>query len=200
MTRRDLQQDAREQRRPWDIGKDVEQSAVLADIVPGALSRPSPRGTDRAARQRRDEAVVRPFAAHSPGAGDHRSPLGVLPPPAWRCDLHGYAGGSRTGEARRRAGRLDRGHRHHRPHDWRSRLVLSEGLRPSDSPTRSLARRYAGALPPPLKLRRDLAEAPAARRRAARVAPLAMLARTDPIAPFSGSTTDVPHGVPRPAG
>src|SRR5882672_5508633 len=34
-----------------------------------------------------------------------------------------------------------------------------EGLRPSDSPTRSLARRFAGALPPPLKLRRDLAEA-----------------------------------------
>ena len=48
--------------------------------------------------------------------------------------------------------------------------VLSEGLRPSDSPTRALARRFAGALPPPLKLRRDLAEAPTARRRADRVA------------------------------
>ena len=34
MTRRDLQFAAREQRRPWDLGKDVEQSAVLADIVP----------------------------------------------------------------------------------------------------------------------------------------------------------------------
>ena len=29
MTRRDLQQAAREQRRPWDTGKDVEQSAVV---------------------------------------------------------------------------------------------------------------------------------------------------------------------------
>ena len=29
----------------------------------------------------------------------------------------------------------------------------------ADSPTRSLARRFAGSLPPPLKLRRDLAEA-----------------------------------------
>jgi fumarylpyruvate hydrolase len=34
MTRRDLQLAAREQRRPWDLGKDVEQSAVMADIVP----------------------------------------------------------------------------------------------------------------------------------------------------------------------
>jgi fumarylpyruvate hydrolase len=34
MTRRDLQYAAREQRRPWDLGKDVEQSAVLSEIVP----------------------------------------------------------------------------------------------------------------------------------------------------------------------
>jgi fumarylpyruvate hydrolase len=36
MTRRDLQLAAREQRRPWDLGKDFEQSAVLSDIVPVA--------------------------------------------------------------------------------------------------------------------------------------------------------------------
>jgi fumarylpyruvate hydrolase len=36
MTRRDLQIVAREHRRPWDLGKDFEQSAVLADIVPAA--------------------------------------------------------------------------------------------------------------------------------------------------------------------
>ena len=36
MTRRDLQFAAREQRRPWDLGKDVEQSAVLAEIVPAS--------------------------------------------------------------------------------------------------------------------------------------------------------------------
>jgi fumarylpyruvate hydrolase len=34
MTRRDLQLTAREQRRPWDLGKDFEQSAVMAEIVP----------------------------------------------------------------------------------------------------------------------------------------------------------------------
>jgi fumarylpyruvate hydrolase len=34
MTRRDLQLAAREHRRPWDLGKNFEQSAVLSDIVP----------------------------------------------------------------------------------------------------------------------------------------------------------------------
>jgi fumarylpyruvate hydrolase len=34
MTRRDLQFAAREQRRPWDLGKDVEESAVMSEIVP----------------------------------------------------------------------------------------------------------------------------------------------------------------------
>ncbi len=36
MTRRDLQFAAREQRRPWDLGKDVEHSAVLSEIVPAS--------------------------------------------------------------------------------------------------------------------------------------------------------------------
>jgi fumarylpyruvate hydrolase len=36
MTRRDLQSAAKEKQRPWDIGKDVEQSAVLGEIVPAA--------------------------------------------------------------------------------------------------------------------------------------------------------------------
>jgi fumarylpyruvate hydrolase len=34
MTRRDLQAAAKEKQRPWDIAKDVEQSAVIGDIVP----------------------------------------------------------------------------------------------------------------------------------------------------------------------
>ena len=36
MTRRDLQQAAKDQRRPWDLGKDVEDSAVLSEIAPAA--------------------------------------------------------------------------------------------------------------------------------------------------------------------
>lgn len=34
MTRRDLQQAARQQGRPWDLAKDVEQGAVCSEIVP----------------------------------------------------------------------------------------------------------------------------------------------------------------------
>lgn len=34
MTRRDLQAAAKDKQRPWDLGKDVEQSAVLGDIAP----------------------------------------------------------------------------------------------------------------------------------------------------------------------
>ena len=36
MTRRDLQLKAREVGRPWDLGKDFEESAILAPIVPRA--------------------------------------------------------------------------------------------------------------------------------------------------------------------
>lgn len=36
MTRRDLQLEARSKGRPWDLGKDFEQSAVIADILPKA--------------------------------------------------------------------------------------------------------------------------------------------------------------------
>ena len=36
MTRRDLQLKFREERRPWDLGKDFEDSAVLSPIVPAS--------------------------------------------------------------------------------------------------------------------------------------------------------------------
>jgi len=36
MTRRDLQLDARAKGRPWDLGKNFEQSAVMSDILPKA--------------------------------------------------------------------------------------------------------------------------------------------------------------------
>lgn len=36
MTRRDLQQTAREQGRPWDLGKNFEHGAVCGEIVPAA--------------------------------------------------------------------------------------------------------------------------------------------------------------------
>lgn len=36
MTRRDLQMAEREKKRPWDLGKDVEHSAVIAEITPAS--------------------------------------------------------------------------------------------------------------------------------------------------------------------
>jgi fumarylpyruvate hydrolase len=36
LTRRDLQFAAREQKRPWDLGKDFEQSAVISEVMPAA--------------------------------------------------------------------------------------------------------------------------------------------------------------------
>ena len=36
MTRRDLQSAAKDKQRPWDIGKNVEQSAVLGEIAPAS--------------------------------------------------------------------------------------------------------------------------------------------------------------------
>ena len=54
MTRRDLQSAAKDQRRPWDLGKDVEQSAVLSEIVPASGDRPSqpPAGSSCASTAR----------------------------------------------------------------------------------------------------------------------------------------------------
>jgi fumarylpyruvate hydrolase len=43
MTRRDLQIKSREMGRPWDFGKDFEQSAVMSELVPASDHRP-PRG------------------------------------------------------------------------------------------------------------------------------------------------------------
>ncbi len=39
MTRRDLQQDGKDKRRPWDLGKDVEGSAVITSLAQVPISR-----------------------------------------------------------------------------------------------------------------------------------------------------------------
>jgi fumarylpyruvate hydrolase len=44
MTRRDLQGAAKDKQRPWDIGKNFEQSAVLGEIVPAAETGHPARG------------------------------------------------------------------------------------------------------------------------------------------------------------
>ena len=59
MTRRDLQNDMREKKRPWDIGKSFAQAAPIAPIHPIAQTGPLTRGevvleVNGAARQRGD--------------------------------------------------------------------------------------------------------------------------------------------------
>lgn len=69
MTRRDLQMAAREKQRPWDLGKDFEQSAVLAPIVPAETSGHIEKGAifltvNGAERQRADVAqLIHPTSA-----------------------------------------------------------------------------------------------------------------------------------------
>jgi fumarylpyruvate hydrolase len=69
MTRRDLQLQAREKQRPWDLGKDFEQSAVLSEIVPAAAIGHPTQGrielkVNGAPRQSSDlELLIHPVAA-----------------------------------------------------------------------------------------------------------------------------------------
>lgn len=46
MTRRDRQQEGKDKRRPWDLGKDFEQSAVIAPITPAADFTPAAQRID----------------------------------------------------------------------------------------------------------------------------------------------------------
>jgi hypothetical protein len=122
MTRRDLQQAAREARRPWDLGKDVEQSAVLSEI--GRGNRSPGRRPHRTPRQRPGQATCRYLAAGSQGARGDCAPLGLLSPAPRRRDLHGHAGGRRPGHSRRYARWRHRWRRHHRT-DNRDRRVAA---------------------------------------------------------------------------
>ena len=75
--------------------------------------------------------------------------------------------------------------------------LLSEGLRPSDSPTRALGRRFAGSLPPPRKLRWTRRSAFGAKAGRARGS-LAMLARAWPTHGAGSSKSGYQRGSRRP--
>ena len=72
MTRRDLQLVAREQRRPWDLGKDFEESAILSEIVPAAGEVPE----RRAAESPRGVGAPRWVAQQGRVAQPHRPDVG----------------------------------------------------------------------------------------------------------------------------
>ena len=107
MTRRDLQSAAKEKQRPWDIGKDVEQSAGTRRHRAGGRHRPPRSRPHRAACQRPAEAVGRHIAADSRRPCRHRAPVAVLSFAAGRSRLHRHARGRGCGEARRSARGVD---------------------------------------------------------------------------------------------
>ena len=98
MTRRDLQLAAQEQRRPWDLGKDVEQSAVLSEIVPAAeIGHPAAGPIELRVNGRVKQSADISQLIHK-RARSHRPPLDLLPPASGRRDLHRHARGRRAGE------------------------------------------------------------------------------------------------------
>ena len=138
MTRRDLQQAAKDQRRPWDLGKDFEESAVLAEIVPAADVGHPREGhielrVNGETKQSSDLSLlihgVPEVIAHL-STFYHLQPGDVIytdPPRAsGRC-------------SRRRDGRVDRRRRNHRAQDRRSGLASGavrgrrRPVRPGDS-------------------------------------------------------------------
>ena len=108
MTRRDLQFAAREQRRPWDLGKDVEESAVVSEIVP-AQEIGHPRAgrielrVNGETKQSSDLSMLIHGVAEIVVAS-----VSLLPPSARRLDLHGHAGRRGAGEDGRRTRGNDR--------------------------------------------------------------------------------------------
>jgi fumarylpyruvate hydrolase len=87
MTRRDLQLVARDKGRPWDLGKDVEQSSVCSEIVPmeGVVI---DQGAIALEVNGETKAVVQRGQADLERARNHRRPVPLLPPAARRPDLH----------------------------------------------------------------------------------------------------------------
>ncbi len=108
MTRRDLQNDMREKKRPWDLGKSFAQAAPIAPIHPVAADRAARPRRDHARRERRAAPAGRP-GRHDLGRAAHaRVPFAVLRAAAGRPRVHRHARRRRRGGRRRPAGRTHR--------------------------------------------------------------------------------------------
>ena len=63
MTRRDLQNAAKKEGKPWDMGKGFDHSAPIGLLVPAAQHRPSRRGTIELKVNGKVRQDLRPVAA-----------------------------------------------------------------------------------------------------------------------------------------
>ena len=112
MTRRDLQNQAKDMGRPWDMGKGFDQSAPIGEIYPGREDRPSGQGHHPARCERQDPPEVGPQRADLERAGDDLLSLRPGGAGRRRPDLHRHARRRGRGGQGRHAGGLRRRLRH----------------------------------------------------------------------------------------
>ncbi len=112
MTRRDLQNAAKKEGKPWDMGKGFDHSAPIGLMVPAAkIGHPATR-PDRIEGERPRAPDLRSVEDDLERAGDDRLPVRAGEAGARRSDLHRHAGKCR----RRGAGRPAGGRRRRRRH------------------------------------------------------------------------------------
>ena len=88
LTRRDLQAEAKAARRPWDMAKGFDKSAVVGAIRPGQLPDAGLRCTVNGNATRQEARTFR----HDLDPGrDHRGPVADGQPVTGRPDLHRHA-------------------------------------------------------------------------------------------------------------
>ena len=75
MTRRDLQNAAKKEGKPWDMGKGFDHSAPIGLMVPAAKIGHPANGPDRAEGQRQGAADLRPVEDDLERPGDDRLPV-----------------------------------------------------------------------------------------------------------------------------
>ena len=109
MTRRDLQEEAKQLRRPWELGKAADASGPVGPIYPAAQIGHPARGKSRSAlTESRNSRGSRGDDLVCSRAG--LLPVELLRNPTGRHGLFGYARGRQRGRARADDGRFDRGH------------------------------------------------------------------------------------------
>ncbi len=161
MTRRDLQRAMGDEKKPWEIGKSFDHSAVLGPLQPVAKTGPLHRGRDLAQGQRAGEAERQPEPDDLERRRADQQPLQGLRADAGRHHLQRHA---RERRARGQGRRHGRAHRRAAGHPRQGRL--SRPLR-NPSPTEAidmrisaLRRALAVASPPP-RSRRSRSSSPA---------------------------------------
>ena len=109
MTRRDLQRAMGDEKKPWEIGKSFDRSAVLGPIHPAGKDRAFHQGRDLAGAERHRQAELQPAEHDLERRRADRQTVGCLRAEGRRHHLFRHAGKCRPGGEGRRAAVQDRG-------------------------------------------------------------------------------------------